>query len=213
MGMDELVAGRRRLMVHQAKEWGEILLGFEARNRFDITDDAGTLLAHAAEEGRGIGAMLLRNLLGRCRACKIHVYGTDGDELARGEKPFRFYFHRMELFEGSVKVGAIQRRFSVLNRLFTLEDAHGRELLTLKSPLFRIWTFKLLRGDREVGRIAKRWGGALKEMFTDADTFSIQFFDPALPVEIRKLLVVAVFLVDFVCFENNTNQGPAFNSG
>jgi GNAT superfamily N-acetyltransferase len=211
--MDELVAGRRRLMVHQAKEWGEILLGFEARNRFDITDDAGTLLAHAAEEGRGIGAMLLRNLLGRCRACKIHVYGTDGDELARGEKPFRFYFHRMELFEGSVKVGAIQRRFSVLNRLFTLEDAHGRELLTLKSPLFRIWTFKLLRGDREVGRIAKRWGGALKEMFTDADTFSIQFFDPALPVEVRKFLVVAVFLVDFVCFENNTNQGPAFNSG
>lgn len=54
---------------------------------------------------------------------------------------------------------SIQRRFSVLHRLFILEDAHGRELLALKSPLFHIWTFKLVRGDREVGRIAKRWGG------------------------------------------------------
>lgn len=200
-------------MVRQVKEWGEILLGFEARNRFQIQDDHGNALAHAAEEGRGLGAILLRNLFGRLRACKIHIYGADGREVARGEKPFRFYFHRMELYEGARRIGAIQRRFSILHRLFSLVDDHGRELLVLKSPLFRIWTFRLLLEGEEVGRISKRWGGVLKEVFSDADSFGIEFSDPALPGDVRKLLVVAVFLVDFVCFEDNSKRGLSIGLG
>ena len=210
--MDALIE-RERLMVRQAKEWGEILLGFEARNRFHIQDEHGKTLAHAAEEGRGLGAILLRNLFGRLRACKIHIYDEEGREMARGEKPFRFYFHRMELYEGAQRVGAIQRRFSILHRLFSIEDAQGHELLVLKSPLFRIWTFRLLLEGEEVGRISKRWGGVLKEVFSDADTFGIEFSDPELPAEIRKLLVVAVFLVDFVCFEDNSKRGFSIGLG
>jgi hypothetical protein len=205
--MDALVASRPRILVRQVKEWGEILVGFEAKNRFELLDASGQMIGRAAEEGDGLGAMFLRNIFGRCRAAKIHLYDRENRELGRGVKPFRWFFHRMEVFEGERKLGAVQRRWSWLDRRFTLEDAQGNELLTIRSPLFRIWTFKLLLRDVEVGRISKEWGGALRELFTDADTFGVEFTDASLPLEIRKLLLVATFLIDFTCFENNAGSG------
>ncbi len=204
--MDAWVEKNSRLLVKQIKEWGEILVGFESRNRFEILDESGNTLGHAAEEAGGFGAMLLRNFLGKCRAARIHIYDSQGEEVGLGDKPFRFYFHRMEIFSGGQKIGAVQRRFSILHRKFTMEDEQGNEILEIISPLFRIWTFKLHQDGVEVGRISKRWAGLLKEAFTDADVFGIEFTHANLPVQIRKLLLVAVFLIDFTCFEDNQKR-------
>ena len=114
--MDAWVEVNSRLLVKQIKEWGEILLGFESRNRFEILGESGNLLGHAAEEAGGFGTMLLRNFLGRCRAARIHIYDIEGKEVGLGDKPFRFYFHRMEIFSNGQKIGAVQRRFSILHR-------------------------------------------------------------------------------------------------
>lgn len=38
-----------------------------------------------------------------------------------------------------------------------------------------------------------------------ADVFGIEM-QPQVPVEVRKLLLVATFLVDFTCFENNQRR-------
>ena len=211
--LDAIIGDRDKVFVRQVKEWGEIVIGFESRNRFEIVDETGEQLALAAEEAGGFGAVLARNFLGRCRKSTIHVYTEEGSEIATGKKPFTWYFHRMELFERGEKLGAIQRRFSILHRLFTLEDAEGNELLTIKSPLFRIWTFKLLLGTEEVGRISKKWSGMLKEMFSDADNFGVEFGHAKLPMEVKKLLFVAVFLIDFTCFENNSNSGGLISFG
>ncbi|HIE71348.1 MAG TPA: hypothetical protein EYP98_14915 [Planctomycetes bacterium] len=82
--------------------------------------------------------------------------------------------------------------------------------MQIYSPLFRIWTFKLMFRDQEVGRISKKWGGLLKEMFTDADIFGVEC-DPSVPVEVRNVLMVATFLIDFTCFENNAGGGRGLN--
>ena len=205
-----MVGDRERVLVQQTKEWGEIILGFESKNRYELTDDTGQTLGYAAEEAKGVGAWFLRNLFGRCRKASIHIYGKDGEQLGRGEKPFRFYFHRMEIHDGGERVGAIQRKFSLLHRKFVLENPAGEEVMEIYSPLFRIWTFKLLFQGDEVGRISKKWGGLLKEMFTDADLFGVEC-QPHVPVEVRRMLLVATFLIDFTCFENNNGGGGALN--
>ncbi|MBM3962917.1 MAG: hypothetical protein FJ306_13600 [Planctomycetes bacterium] len=40
-GLDDLVAARDRVLIRQTKEWAEILLGFESKNRFELADGAG----------------------------------------------------------------------------------------------------------------------------------------------------------------------------
>ncbi len=195
-----------RVLIRQVKEWAEILLSFETRNRYELRSSSDEVIGYAAEEAQGFSAMLARNFLGPMRATTIHVYDAHRREVLRGEKPFRFYFHRMEVFEGTQKIGAVERRFSILHRIFSVENATGQEVLRIESPLFRIWTFKLVDGTREIGRISKQWGGLLREAFSDADTFGIEFPAKGMGDEIRKVLLVATFLVDFVCFENNNRR-------
>lgn len=206
MSLDAIVGERSRVMVHQIKEWGEIILGFESKNRYELCDEDGTRLGLAAEESKGMGAMFMRNLLGKCRKASIHIYDEAGNKVGRGEKPFRWFFHRMEVFDGDEKIGAIQRKWSLLNRKFVIENKAGEDVLEIYSPMFRIWTFKLLFEKQEVGRISKKWGGMLKEMFSDADIFGMEC-EPHVPIEVRKILLVATFLIDFTCFENNSGGG------
>jgi len=206
MTANEVTGGaRRQLVVRQVKEWGEILAGLETRNRYEIMDQDNNLVGYAAEEAKGLGAMLLRNLFGRSRACTIHITDPKGEVVAVGEKSFRWFFHRIEASEGGRPIGAVQRKWSWIHRKFVIENSNGDEVLTILSPLLRIWTFKLLFGDREVGAIRKKWSGAMREMFTDADTFGIEY-DAGQLEEMRTILLAATFLIDFTCFENNSGK-------
>ena len=203
-GMDSIVAGRKRVLIQQAREWGEILLGFESKNRFELRDPSGELLGYAAEEASGISQWFLRNLFGRCRRATIHVYDAAGLRVGRGEKPFRWFFHRMDVFDGAARLGAVQRKWSLLHRVFAVENNAGTEVMELRSPFFRPWTFTLRFQGTEAGVIRKEWSGLLQEWFTDADTFGVEFA-AHVPDKVRALLLVATFLVDFTCFENNAS--------
>ena len=44
-------------------------------------------------------------------------------------------------------------------------DPQNRELAELHGPFFRPWTFRVLQGEQEVGRITKQWSGLLREAF------------------------------------------------
>ena len=52
------------------------------------------------------------------------------------------------------------------------------------------------------GYIRKIFSGIAKEMFTDADSFILSF-PPDANVHHKMLLLGAVFLIDFMYFENN----------
>lgn len=203
--LERVVGDHSRLLIQQTKEWGEVLLGFESKNRFELRDEAGARIGYAAEEAKGFGQWFLRNLFGRCRKAKIHVYEPGGGQVGYGDKPFRWYFHRMDVYDGDQRIGAVQRRFAWFRAVFDLENAAGEPVMELRSGLWRYWHFALTFRGEEVGSIRKRWGGLLKEMFTDADTFGVEVA-PHVPVEVRKLLLVSTFLVDFTCFENNQGR-------
>jgi len=204
MSMDAMVKGGR-LLVRQSKEWVEILAGFETGNRYAIHSD-GAQVGWAAEERGGLMTMMLRAFLRYMRPMSLRVYGQDKQEVARGDKGFSLYFHGMDVSEGGQRLGTVQRKFSVLSRRFEVRDAGGRLLATIVSPLFRIWTFKVMVDGAQVGKISKKWGGGLREIFTDADTFGVEFSEVDLSPAARKLLLFATFLIDFTCFEDNANR-------
>lgn len=207
----------RRLLIQQVKEWSEILLGYEACNRYEVQDEHGHVVALVAEEGTGLGRWLGRQVLGSCRRATLHVMTPSGLEIARIEKPFRWYFHEVELLDGGRSAGAIVRRFSLLTDHFSLRAADGRELLSIERGFldhFRFrGTFRVAMNGIEVAIIRKEWRGLLAEAFTDADRFGIEFTAADLPMAIRKLLFAATFLIDFTCFENNQPRGVRIGFG
>jgi uncharacterized protein YxjI len=187
------------LVVSQHKEWGEILTGFETKNRYAISDVSGSRLYLAAEEA---GSMLLRWFLKALRPFTIAVLTENGQVILRVVRPFRFYFHRAEVVDSQGQsIGVIERRFSVLRRIYSVLDTSGEEVFQLFGPLLHPWTFQIKNDGVEYGKITKKWSGLMKEGFTDADNFGVMF--PAeWDVKLKALFLGAVFLIDFVHFEN-----------
>ncbi|MCH8218849.1 MAG: scramblase [Planctomycetes bacterium] len=191
------------LVVSQQKEWGEILTGFETKNRYVVSDVSGSRLYLAAEEA---GSTLLRWFLKAQRPFTIAVLTEDGQVVLRVIRPFRFYFHRVEVVDSQGQsLGVIERRFSVLRRIYSVLDSSGEEVFQLFGPILHPWTFQIRNDGVEYGKITKKWSGLLKESFTDADNFGVMF--PAeWDVKLKALFLGAVFLIDFVHFENKGNN-------
>ena len=200
--MQEL-ASATGLVVSQRKEWGEILSGFETKNRYAVQDLSGNLVYQAAEED---GSMLLRMFLKALRPFSMAILTQSGQRVLSVVRPFRFYFHHADVYDaGGRLLGSIQRRFSLVRRIYSVSDASGREAFELFGPILHPWTFQIRQGGVECGKITKKWSGLGKEMFTDADNFAVTF--PAeWHVEVKALFLGAVFLIDFVHFENKGNN-------
>ncbi len=195
--MDDL-ARVDSLAIQQVKEWGEILTGFETRNRYRVIDDSGADLLYVGEEG---GSLLARMFLKAQRPFTLRVFAGEDTALVL-RRPFRFFFHHLGVFDdGNRPLGSVTREFAILRRVYTVRDADGGEQFTLFGPLLRPWTFQIMRDGREVGAIRKQWSGFLKESFTDADTFGVTFPSDA-DSRTKAVLLGAVFLIDFVHFEN-----------
>ena len=190
-------------MVRQQKEWGEILSGLETKNKYTISDVYGERLFLAAEEA---GSMLLRWFLKALRPFTIAVFTEEGQEVLRVMRPFRFYFHRAEVVGSQGQsLGVIERRFSILRRVYSVLDRAGVEVYQLFGPILHPWTFQIRKDGVECGKITKKWSGLMKEGITDADNFGVMFPADG-DVESKALFLGAVFLIDFVHFENKGNH-------
>jgi uncharacterized protein YxjI len=192
----------QRLTVRQQKRWLEMLTSFEVKNTYDVFDESGGQALRVREQGKGFWSLLRRLFLGPMRP--FHVLVSDaqsGEELLDLARPFRFIFHRLDVksIDGRV-LGAIQKKWSWLRRIYHIESESGHVVAELFGPIFRPWTFEIRLEERVVGTIQKRWSGLGKELFTDADNFGVDLAgitDPRLKV----LAFAAIVLIDVVHFE------------
>ena len=188
------------MIVQQKKEWGEILTGFETANKYTVLDPNGRELYYAAEVG---GSFLSRNFLKSLRPFTIQIMDAQGGTVLRLERPWRWVFYELNVYDASgTMIGTVRKRWSWARRLYVVLDAMGNELFELFGPIFKPWTFQIRADGMDVGAIRKKWSGLGKEMFSDADNFGVQW--PAdLDVSAKAVLLGAVFLIDFVHFEDN----------
>lgn len=131
----------------------------------------------------------------------LDVRTLDGRIVLELVKPVWSFFPRLEAFDAKNKpLGIIRKRFSVLRRVYSVLDASGHEIFQLFGPILHPWTFQIMKGGFEIGKITKKWSGFLKEQFTRADNFAV-IFPRELDVVQKSLLMGAVFLIDLIHFE------------
>lgn len=191
------------LFVRQRYEIAEFV-GFETRNRFEILDEQGNLIAYAAEQQKGLLGFLFRQFLGHWRRFDILFFTPQRQTFLRGHHPFRFFFQRMEIFDSqNMKMGALQSRFAILRKNFDVEDAQGHVILKVRSPFFKFWKFEFERSGRIVATVSKKFSGLLTEIFTDKDNFRVEFQDPSLTEGERRVLMAAALFIDLQYFEHH----------
>lgn len=205
MGFVDEIVKQQSLWVQQRYELAE-LAGFETRNKYAITTEGGAMLAYAAEQGQGILGFLGRYFLGHWRSFDIFVFDAARDKFLVAHHPFRWVFQRLEISNAQGRpLGALEVHFSLLTKRFDVEDATGKVRMTVSSPLWRLWTFPFMKGERQVAVVTKKWSGLLTESLTDTDRFRIEFEDPRLTLEERQLLLVAALFIDLQYFERKAS--------
>ena len=193
-------------VVKQKKELLE-LAGFETRNKYSIETHEGVQIAFAAEDGKSIGAILFRHILGHWRSFSITIFDTNRVPIFTAHHPFRILLSRLVVKNQSGEtIGAIQQRFSIFHKSFDIVDDSDQVIMSTRAPIWKPWTFPIKKNEIEIAIILKRWSGILKEAFTDADQFTINFHGKNLNVKERTLILAATLLIDLVYFEKKSSK-------
>ncbi len=209
MASDPFATDHDALFIRQRKEWTEILIDWETRNQYVVMDADKNEIATVAEKAGGVADFLKRSILRSHRPFEIGVFDSDGSLRCTLSRPFFFLFSDLEVRDpGGAVVGHVKRRFGLLYRKYDLLDEAGQCFAKIKGPIWRIWTFPV-RDTRGTGAatIAKRWGGGLREIFSDADTFMLDFQRAGWTAAERRVLFAAAISIDFDFFENNNASG------
>ena len=196
------LSGATEVLVRQRVEIAELMLQYESRNKYEIVSAAGAPMGFAAEQSAGFLGMLTRQLMGHWRRFDIHIFDPARQLVWIASHPFRFLFQRLEVRQPSgAPVGALQQRFGLLYKRFDLESPEGKVLMQMSAPRWRLWTFPFERRGQQVALVTKRWSGLLKEAFSDADNFKIEFSSSNLSEGERALIVAAALFIDLIYFE------------
>lgn len=189
------------LFVSQVFELGEFL-GFETRNKYQILNQAKQPVAYAAEQQKGLFGWIMRQFLGHWRSFDLLVYNSQRQPVIRAHHPFRIFFQRLEVFDLQMRpLGVIQQRWSFLSKRFDVFDVRGLPLMEVSSPIWKLWTFEFMRRGRVIAAIRKQWSGIFSEVFSDRDNFLVEFSDPSLTNDERKMILTAAIFVDLQYFE------------
>lgn len=193
-----------KLRVQQVHEIGE-LLGFETRNKYQVFDENNLLIAYAAEQQKGIWNLIVRQYLGHWRKFDVHFFTPNRTPFMVAHHPFRFFFERIEVRDTQGRIlGAIQKRFAFFAKRFDVENERGMVVMEVASPIWKIWSFAFKTRDRVVANVNKKWSGFLSEAFTDKDNFMVDYADPNLNENERKLVMAAAVFIDLMYFEKKS---------
>lgn len=193
----------KQLLIQQVKEWTEIIINFETRNKYKILSTDGSDLGFMAEQGKGFISTIIRMFLRTHRPIDIKIWDSSKSELLSFSRPFYWFFSDLTVSDPSgVVLGHVRRRFGILYKKYDLIGENGELFARIESPVWRLWTF-LIKDQRgiEVGVISKSWGGLLKEMFTDADKFQVSFGEHSW--QQKAVIFSAAISIDLDFFEDN----------
>eukprot|EP00727_Mastigamoeba_balamuthi_P012879 m51a1_g8213 putative phospholipid scramblase 2-like (232) ;mRNA; r:71929-73608 len=229
--VDGLLTYPSLLVKQRPRGWlVECCLGCEVENEYKVYNPSTGQNQHiltAVEES----TCMCRQCCGAMREFQMKVLTGDGREVVHFDRPFKCgrrgglcccacdgCFQRINVFTGAgcaqpnVRVGCVREEFSWCVPVITVRDENETEIYRIVGHCCGCFNYVLEifpagghSGDQPIGRITKKWSGAFKELFTDADNFFVEF--PADATGKRRMLLLgALFLIDFLYFEKKSND-------
>lgn len=195
--MNELDSSNGFFISHHP-QWSEAFFGIEHANKYSISDSSGQEILFAHEEK---GSFLKRFFLQNTRPFVINIINREQKTLFKVDRPFKFIWQECSaMTDFGELLGKVRMRWAFFSKKYEITDSTDQVIFTIKSPVFKPWTYYIYKMDQQIGIITKKWSGFKKELFSTADNFGLQLDAPATTKE-KSLLLSAVFLIDFMHFE------------
>ena len=203
--IEKTIDASPQLIIRQIKEWAEIIINFESRNKYEIQTPSGEKFGYIVERDGGLLDTLKRVFLRSHRPLEIDILGNDGGNVYHLSRKFFFLFSDLNVADrDGQKLGSIHRRFGILYKKYDICDKHGNPFAHIQAPIWRLWTFPISnKTGQNTGVISKKWQGLLREAFTDADSFLVDYGKGAWQTSQKIVILCAAVSIDFDFFEDN----------
>lgn len=212
----EALASTDMVFVKEQVKLLETFCCCELNNEYDVLNNRGKKIFTAKEKT----CWCTRYFCGPCRPFTIEICDLQGNVCLTIKRPLRVCHcccptccQQITVLDAQLQpVGFVSQQCSLKRPMFEIQSKDSECLFLIKGPCRCIpyccrTDFKITSQDgySKVGRLTKKWSGGLKEMFTDADNFGVEF-PVHLNVDIKSTILAAVFLIDFMYFEESANR-------
>jgi uncharacterized protein YxjI len=102
-----------------------------------------------------------------------------------------------------VEIGIIKQKFKFFKPTFTITEPSTGDTIAQITGDWKAWNFTIKNSlGVEMGKISKKWAGAMKEIFTSADKYNVSI-DPTYAENKQKVAIVATAItIDMVLKES-----------
>jgi uncharacterized protein YxjI len=145
-----------------------------SRNSYEILDEEGKVIG-TAEQSTGGLAKVLGMLLGD-PPTQIEFREKPDDSLVFTVRRTGYLLKKVQVVDSQgVVMGTYKAKKFSLSGGFHVYDKDGKHVAEIRGQLLKSdYTFFQPDGKTEMGKVSKKWAGAMKEMFTSADTYAVQ---------------------------------------
>jgi len=186
----------QKVIIQQEKEMLEIFTGIETKNRYSVNSETGEQLLYAYEESNTAARIFLK----KRRPLRLKVINKQKEELFTLDRTFHFWFPDHTVITPNGIIGRISRKFGFVNKYFDIILNNDR-IVKCVSKFPHIWTYNITKDGHQIAQILRKWSGLGREIFTDADTFQIDF--GTADKELKRLILATAFAIDLNVFEQN----------
>jgi uncharacterized protein YxjI len=168
-----------------------------SRNSYEILDEAGTLIGTAEQRTGGL-ATLVGMVLGPPNT-RIEFCDKPSGAPAFTIRRTGLLFKKVQVVDaqGAV-VGTYKTKKFSLSGGFHVYGKDGEHVAEIRGQLLKSdYTFFQPDGKTAMGKVSKKWAGAMKELFTSADTYAVQI-EPAFAdqASVKMLILGAAVAID-----------------
>jgi len=124
------------------------------------------------------------------------------------KKPVGFFRSTVEVYDAQGgKVGFFQSKLLSIGGGFWVYDKDDKQFAEVKGK-WTGWEFTFVTPEgTELGRVTKKWAGALKELFTSADNYVVSVSENLANQPFAKMLLLAAALaIDIVYYEEGSGS-------
>lgn len=176
---------------------------FKAANEYDVLDPTTKeKLLECREPHLGLFTKMLR-FTDYKRMTPFHiVVASQGRTVLEIKRGVSIFLSKVDIFDGAgQRLGGFKQKFFSIGGKFEVFDAADRPVCTLQGK-WTSWEFSFKAGERELGRVTKKWAGLGQEMFTSADNYVLEI-RPDVPADhpARPLILASVLVIDMVLKE------------
>lgn len=177
---------------------------FRFENKYQLLNETGELVGYVCQK-LSTGAKIARLFMSKAMLpFELEIQDTDQKVLAKIKRGFTFFMSKVDVLNSDGKlIGRFQGKLRLLGSRFDLEDEDGKKLGKIEGN-FTGWDFKIFNNDgQQIGTVNKKWGGALREVFTTADKYKVEIDEHVEENEDKMVILSVAIAVDMIMKENN----------